>query len=44
MFLSRFEAEVYNCLIRGEIPHQIDGTYYRVMPDAVSGTLNLFCL
>lgn len=33
-FLSRFEAEVYNCMVRGEIPRQIDGTYYRVMPDA----------
>ena len=30
----RFEAEVYNCVIRGSIPKEIDGTYYRVMPDA----------
>lgn len=29
----RFEAEVYNCVVRGEIPPQIDGTYYRCMPD-----------
>jgi carotenoid cleavage dioxygenase-like enzyme len=29
----RFEAEVYNCNIRGSIPKSIDGTYYRVMPD-----------
>lgn len=29
----RFEAEVYNCTVRGEIPKQIDGTYYRCMPD-----------
>lgn len=29
----RFEAEVYNCVVRGEIPRQIDGTYYRCMPD-----------
>lgn len=29
----RFEAEVYNCIVRGEIPKQIDGTYYRCMPD-----------
>lgn len=29
----RFEAEVYNCVVRGEIPKQIDGTYYRCMPD-----------
>ncbi|KAK7697282.1 hypothetical protein SLS64_013716 [Diaporthe eres] len=32
---SRFEAEVYNCIIRGTIPPQIDGTFYRVMPDTV---------
>ena len=29
----RFEAEVYNCVVRGTIPTQIDGTYYRCMPD-----------
>ena len=29
----RFEAEVYNCVVRGSIPRSIDGTYYRVMPD-----------
>jgi carotenoid cleavage dioxygenase len=29
----RFEAEVYNCTVRGTIPKSIDGTYYRVMPD-----------
>lgn len=29
----RFEAEVYNCVVRGEIPPQINGTYYRCMPD-----------
>lgn len=28
-----FEAEVYNCIVRGEIPKQIEGTYYRCMPD-----------
>jgi len=31
----RFEAEVFNCTVRGEIPRQIDGTYYRVMPDSL---------
>lgn len=31
----RFEAEIYNCTVRGEIPSQIDGTYYRAMPDAL---------
>lgn len=31
----RFEAEVYNCIVRGEIPKQINGTYYRCMPDAL---------
>jgi carotenoid cleavage dioxygenase len=35
----RFEAEVYNCIIRGSIPKEIDGTYYRVMPDALWGPL-----
>ncbi|CZR60251.1 related to lignostilbene dioxygenase [Phialocephala subalpina] len=29
----RFEAEVYNCEVRGTIPDAIDGTYYRNMPD-----------
>lgn len=29
----RFEAEVYNCVVRGEMTRQIDGTYYRCMPD-----------
>lgn len=29
----RFEAEVYNCSVRGIIPPQIDGTYYRCMHD-----------
>lgn len=29
----RFEAEVYNCVVRGKIPTEIDGTYYRCMPD-----------
>ncbi len=29
----RFEAEVYNCVVRGTIPPEIDGTYYRCMPD-----------
>lgn len=29
----RFEAELYNCVIRGSIPKEVDGTYYRVMPD-----------
>jgi carotenoid cleavage dioxygenase-like enzyme len=35
----RFEAEVYNCTVRGQIPEQIDGTYYRVMPDSLWGPL-----
>ncbi|KAJ5627459.1 hypothetical protein N7528_004886 [Penicillium herquei] len=29
----RFEAEVYNCIVRGQIPPEIDGTFYRCMPD-----------
>lgn len=35
----RFEAEVFNCTVRGAIPKEIDGTYYRVMPDAIWGPL-----
>jgi carotenoid cleavage dioxygenase-like enzyme len=35
----RFEAEVYNCTVRGAIPRAIDGTYYRVMPDGLWGPL-----
>ncbi|GME38234.1 putative lignostilbene dioxygenase protein [Neofusicoccum parvum] len=31
----RFEAEVYHCVVRGRIPPEIDGTYYRCMPDAL---------
>jgi hypothetical protein len=30
-----FEAKVYNCVIREQIPEQIAGTFYRVMPDAL---------
>ncbi|KAF2801522.1 carotenoid oxygenase [Mytilinidion resinicola] len=29
----RFEGEVQNLEIRGEIPSEVDGTFYRVMPD-----------
>ena len=29
----RFEAELYNCIVRGQIPPEIDGTFYRCMPD-----------
>ncbi|BCS26851.1 carotenoid oxygenase family protein [Aspergillus puulaauensis] len=31
----RFEGEVYNCVVRGTIPKEVDGTYYRCMPDAL---------
>lgn len=31
----RFEAEVYHCQVFGEIPKDLDGTYYRTMPDPV---------
>ena len=30
----RFEAEIYDCIVYGKIPECIDGTFYRVMPDA----------
>ncbi len=29
----RFEGEVQNLEVYGEIPKEIDGTFYRVMPD-----------
>lgn len=29
----RFEGEVRNLEVEGEIPGEIDGTFYRVMPD-----------
>ena len=29
----RFEGEVRNLEVRGTIPQEIDGTFYRVMPD-----------
>ena len=29
----RFEGEVLNVEVYGEIPKEIDGTFYRVMPD-----------
>jgi hypothetical protein len=25
----RFEAEIYDCIVYGEIPKSIDGTFYR---------------
>lgn len=31
----RFEAEIYHCTVKGRIPPEIDGTYYRCMPDAL---------
>lgn len=30
----RFEAECYDLLVEGKIPECINGTFYRVMPDA----------
>lgn len=29
----RFEGEIQHLEVRGEIPLEIDGTFYRVMPD-----------
>lgn len=29
----RFEGEVQNLEVRGTIPENLDGTFYRVMPD-----------
>lgn len=33
---ARAEAEVYDCFVEGEIPKQLDGTFYRVAPGALS--------
>lgn len=30
---SRMEGEVQNLEVYGEVPNDIDGTFYRVMPD-----------
>ena len=30
---SRYEGDVANLEVRGTIPHELDGTFYRVMPD-----------
>lgn len=29
----RFEGEVQNLEVQGDLPNDIDGTFYRVMPD-----------
>ena len=29
----RFEGEIQHLEVRGDIPQEIDGTFYRVMPD-----------
>jgi carotenoid cleavage dioxygenase len=29
----RFEGEIYDCIVEGDIPPEIDGTFYRTMPD-----------
>ncbi|KAF2432513.1 hypothetical protein EJ08DRAFT_120986 [Tothia fuscella] len=29
----RFEGKIQNLEVRGSIPSEIDGTFYRVMPD-----------
>jgi carotenoid cleavage dioxygenase len=31
----RFEGEVYNCIVKGIIPTEVQGTYYRCMPDVL---------
>ncbi|PSN60462.1 carotenoid oxygenase [Corynespora cassiicola Philippines] len=30
---TRFDAEVASCVIHGQVPPQLDGTFYRVAPD-----------
>jgi hypothetical protein len=30
---NRFEGDIYNLEVEGTIPPQLDGTFYRVMPD-----------
>ena len=29
----RFEGELYDCIVYGKVPEEIDGTFYRVVPD-----------
>jgi carotenoid cleavage dioxygenase-like enzyme len=31
--VSRFEGELYDCVVEGTIPPSIDGTFYRTVPD-----------
>lgn len=31
--VSRFEGELYDCIVEGTIPPEIDGTFYRTVPD-----------
>lgn len=33
MYPCRFEGEVQNLAVRGSIPDELDGVFYRVMPD-----------
>lgn len=33
MYPCRFEGEVQNLAVRGYIPDELDGVFYRVMPD-----------
>ncbi|RDH27564.1 carotenoid oxygenase [Aspergillus welwitschiae] len=30
---NHLEAEVYNCVVRGQVPKGLDGTFYRYLPD-----------
>ncbi|KAF4423104.1 Carotenoid 910(9 10)-cleavage dioxygenase [Fusarium acutatum] len=37
---TRFDAEVGSCLVRGQVPLQIDGTFYRITCDPIYANRN----
>ncbi|CAI6097509.1 unnamed protein product [Clonostachys chloroleuca] len=37
---TRFDAEVGSCIVRGEVPRQIDGTFYRITCDPIYANRN----
>jgi carotenoid cleavage dioxygenase len=37
---TRFDAEIASCVVHGSIPHEIDGTFYRVICDSIFSNRN----
>lgn len=37
---TRFDAEVASCVVRGEVPRQLDGTFYRISCDPIFANRN----